>query len=270
MTCGLAAFTLCASASAITADPTGSRFSGIAERNVFGLKAAPVQEDVQPPAAVPKLILTGITSMFGQKRVLLRAQPPAAAGTQPKEESFILSEGQREGPVEVLAIDPNASSVLVNNSGTVMTLTFEKNGAKSAGTSAPPAPPTLPGGIPAPSQGNPYPGRHVLPTRTPRLPVNPATGASIGAMPAPTGTTPGTAADAAAIAGEATPPIPAAPGEPPADQALEQQLLQLEAQRQAAQAAQGGGSLPPIPGMQAPPTAAPGASRFQSPQLAPQ
>ena len=39
-----------------------------------------------------------------------------------------MSEGQRAGPIEVLQINEKAGSVKVNNSGTVMVLTFEKDG----------------------------------------------------------------------------------------------------------------------------------------------
>ena len=46
----------------------------------------------------------------------------------------MLAEGQRDGAIEVVGIDENAKEVRVNNSGTAMSLNFEKDGLKTAGT----------------------------------------------------------------------------------------------------------------------------------------
>jgi hypothetical protein len=114
----------------------------IYERNLFGLRT-PVVQTAQPPAVLPSnVILTGITTVLGAKRAFLEITVPAKPPLPTKQQSCILSEGQREANVEVLEIDAKAETVKVSNSGTVMTLTFEKNGRKP--TQAP-TPPTIAG-----------------------------------------------------------------------------------------------------------------------------
>jgi hypothetical protein len=55
--------------------------------------------------------------------------PPRPA--QPsKPHPCVLSEGQRDGNVEFLQIDPKAELVKVSNGGTEIALTFQKNGRK--------------------------------------------------------------------------------------------------------------------------------------------
>jgi hypothetical protein len=123
-------------AEAIVSD--NGAFEAIPNRNVFGLKPPQQAIITNLPVALPKLILQGITTILGNKRVLLREEPAAQAGPRmlpPTEaRSLILTEGQADGDVEVLQIDENAGSVMVKNSGTLMTLTFEKDGPKLPNT----------------------------------------------------------------------------------------------------------------------------------------
>jgi hypothetical protein len=154
--CIAAGLALCTATNAITPDPSASPYQGIVDRNVFGLKPPPPPPDPEankPPP--PNITLTGILagSVFGGKKAIMKTPPtPAKPGeAAPTERSFILGIGQREGDIEVLDIDEKGGSVKVNNSGNVVTLTFEKNGQKpSAG-----APPAVPGGVPAPG-GMPF------------------------------------------------------------------------------------------------------------------
>src|SRR5262245_31416902 len=151
--------------------PDISRFQGISERNVFGLKEPPPTQQTNPPPQVPKLLLTGITTILGNKRALLKELPVGTAGkpTDPaKDLSHILTEGQREGDVEVLQIDERAGRVKVNIAGTTETLTFEKDGPKLPST---PAPGTMaPGAVPG------APGTGVNPAAIPTAAVTPAGG----------------------------------------------------------------------------------------------
>ena len=132
----LVALGLATGVHAITQD--AAVYHSIAERNVFGLRPRP--EAVVPPAPqqpLRKLILIGITTVC-RKRALLKAEPiPGRAGEQ--EESLMLGEGEREGDIEVVQIDELAERVTVNNAGTVITLSFEKNGLKTpaAGSGSP-------------------------------------------------------------------------------------------------------------------------------------
>jgi hypothetical protein len=153
----------------------GTPYQGITERNVFGLKPPPPPPDPEankPPP--PKITLQGITTFGGIKRALFKVAMPAKPGEPAKgEQSFILAEGQRDGDIEVLEIDPKApGSVKVNNFGTITNLTFENNGIKTASAAPPGAQPGAPGFVPPPA-GNPFgaggnPGMN--PTRPMRVP----------------------------------------------------------------------------------------------------
>jgi hypothetical protein len=65
---------------------------------------------------------------------LLKAEFPAQPPEPAKVVSCILTPGQREGPVEVLAIDETAGTVRVNNSGTEMVLSFSREGPRQPDT----------------------------------------------------------------------------------------------------------------------------------------
>lgn len=180
-------------------------FQQIPKRNVFGLKEPEQPSPTNAPPQIPRLILTGITTILGNKRALLKEQPlaqPGRTADPAKDISYILTEGQREGSVEVLQIDEKVGSVKVLNSGVIMTLTFEKDGAKLPVTPPPGNAPGMAAGIggvqpalPGVSPGTP-PGiglTNTLP-RPPRGP-RPATGAAnaqgFPQAPSPTGRTAG-------------------------------------------------------------------------------
>lgn len=132
-------------------------YKSIVDRNPFGLIAPTPPAPIETAAPPSNIKLTGITTILGIKNALLMAQEPGPAG---KSQSYILTEGQREGMIEVLTIDNIAGLVKVNNAGIVSTLNFDKDGFKSP-TSPVPAPGAMPGvpGIPAPGSmpGRPMP-----------------------------------------------------------------------------------------------------------------
>ncbi len=104
-------------------------YGGIVARNIFHLRPPPPRavETVSPP--LPTLLLTGITTILGKKQALLKIRFPPSLGHLPKEESCILAEGEKDGAVQVLEIEVKEARVRVSNSGTLMTLTFQKNGS---------------------------------------------------------------------------------------------------------------------------------------------
>lgn len=140
-------------------------YQSIPQRNVFGLTVpSTLVQTGAPPRQLPQLTLTGITTILGDKRALLKARQPNARTNQvTAEDSMILAEGQRAGPVEVLAIDESAGRVKVKNSGTVETLTFEANGPKPVVANTTPAF-GVPLGTPLPTNAAPS-----LPTRAVRM-----------------------------------------------------------------------------------------------------
>ena len=107
----------------------------IFERNLFALRPPATGRIVAPPPAPSStIVLTGITTVLGEKRAFLEITPPAKPPGPGKQISCILAEREREQGIEVLEIDSNAGSVKVSENGTVTTLTFEKNGRKTPAT----------------------------------------------------------------------------------------------------------------------------------------
>jgi hypothetical protein len=195
------------------ADTVGATpYHAIVERNVFGLKPPTPPSDPEankPPP--PKILLQGITTLLGNKRALLKVSVPAKPPEPAKEIPLVLAEGQRDGDIEVLAIDENARTVKVNDYGTVVDLNFDSNGVKTAASPVPGPPPHAPGFNPA-AVANPSapaaPG--TLPTaHSPgRLPPMPGAGTVFGTTRAP-GYTP----SPGIIMGRSTAPRVALPGE---------------------------------------------------------
>jgi hypothetical protein len=227
----VASFVLAANSWAIVPDSSLSHYGAIPERNVFGLRppsALPLLTNSSAP--LPKIILTGITTILGDKRVLMKVLPAAMKPSDAaKELSLILAEGQREGEIEVLQIDERVGSVRVNNSGTVVTLTFEKDGAKLPASAPAPGELGVPRALPVAGvpTTNPYglpAARRRLLTRTPHVPAVPVPTASgltsspVGGVPTPTG---------------AVPSPDQTVGNPGQELTAEEQAIALEIQRQA-------------------------------------
>src|SRR5690242_6518986 len=100
--CILAGGVICVGLKATAPDPSSNNYADIPERNVFGLKPPPKIIKENPPPQLPKIVLTGITTILDNKRALMKTLPSAQKpGDQSKELSLILTEGQREGEIEV-------------------------------------------------------------------------------------------------------------------------------------------------------------------------
>src|SRR3954462_2303284 len=122
MVCCLAtAAAVLALADRASAEAKANPYLSIVDRNPFGLKPPPPPPDPTPvvPLVPPaKVVLTGITSLFGptSKRALLEIteQEPGKPANVRKP---ILREGERDGAVEVLSIDLEKNLVHIKNSG---------------------------------------------------------------------------------------------------------------------------------------------------------
>ncbi len=175
-------------------------YSGIVERNSFGLKPPVNPADLikPPPPQAPDIKLQGITTILGRKQVLLKVRIPAKPPEPVRDQSVVLSEGQREGEVEVLEINPAEGTVKVNNAGMILPLNMKDHGEKpTPGASAPPAmgmpglpgvpppaPPTVPTAtVPGATAVESFGGNKTIPTRTMRT-----TDGAIGGMNSGAGT----------------------------------------------------------------------------------
>jgi len=153
---------LAGKASAVT---TGlNPYTGIVERNSFGLRPPVNPADLvkPPPPVFADIKLQGITTILGRKQVLMKIRVPAKPPEPAFDQSLVLIEGQREGEVEVLEINPAEGTVKVNNGGTILPLNMKDHGEKPTPGAAIPATstaiPRLPG-VPAPAP----PAASVLP-----------------------------------------------------------------------------------------------------------
>ena len=149
--CLLSSFALTLGAKAITSDPgslqhdektssiTSANSAGdtsydtIVKRNVFDLRE-PRRDDPPSWTNLPpsNVTLTGIMTIFGRKQALFMVQkPPIPGKSADAPESCILTEGQRQGGLEVVEIDQKGALVKVRNDGVVSTITFEARKAET-------------------------------------------------------------------------------------------------------------------------------------------
>ncbi|MCW5551146.1 MAG: hypothetical protein KIS67_03160 [Verrucomicrobiae bacterium] len=145
---------------AVTPNDAGNPYEAIVGRNVFSLKPPPPPpnpEDLVKKDPPPKIRLQGLTTILGRRQVLFKSQTPAKPGQPAKDESYVLSEGERQGEIEVVAIDENAGTVKFNNHGTVETLNMKDDADKPVLGAAPPPVTAPPGGVTRPVAGVPTP-----------------------------------------------------------------------------------------------------------------
>ncbi len=119
---------MCSSALDLRAGSSDAPYDLIAKRNIFGLNPPPsTPSPTNFTAPPPKVILTGIITVFGDKRALLKTASPAAAPTEAKgPRYYMLAEGQRDGDLEILQVDEKAGTVALKNAGVSFTLGFSK------------------------------------------------------------------------------------------------------------------------------------------------
>jgi hypothetical protein len=101
-------------------------YAPIVARNIFHLKppqAADAATDANPP---PKITPTGIMTIFGTRQALFTVDGVSKAGQPGKNESYILSEGQRQDDVEVTRINEKSGVVTFKNHGTVQEIPLVK------------------------------------------------------------------------------------------------------------------------------------------------
>jgi hypothetical protein len=233
LVCVLSGALLAPSAHAV-ADPGRNAYQTIADANPFRLKPIPVAVPVSvdpPKAPMSQLVLTGITDILGEKMALLEVQPP----NNGKKAYLTLSEGQRDGDIEIVSIDEKAGVVQVVNQGTPLSLDFTI-ASKNVSASMPSAT------IPAATPGGAFPG--VISTPKPAVIRTIRTSAAVtsGATP------PGTATPALPSASVSVGGNPAlAPAAAEAPLKPDEQIILMEINRELTKEKVANGELPPLP-----------------------
>jgi len=253
----LLSFCILRSAFSITDDSSSSHpYQSIVDRNVFGLKPPPPPAPPPNPEAnkppPPNLTLTGITTILNQKRAFMSYTLAAKPPEPPKTMSLMLSEGQRDGDIEVMEIDIVNGTVKVNDFGTITNLSWEKNGIKTASSGGGGAAPGSTGIIPTPGQnpnnngGSPF-GQRTIPTRQLRLPGAAAAPAgSPSASAAPDIATPGGTLSFGSAAGQPTQAAAQQPGTAGLTEEAAATLLEVERERTKGDVLNGRGAPLPI------------------------
>jgi hypothetical protein len=111
-------------ASALPSDSQGAPYHQIVERNAFHLSAF-ISPAYAPPTVripIPKISLTGITTILGRKFAFITIAG-IQAGQLPV--SQMLGEGEALNDVGVKSIDERAGLVQIINHGELQTLDFE-------------------------------------------------------------------------------------------------------------------------------------------------
>jgi len=117
-------------------------YTAIPDRNVFGLNPIVVADTSNAPEPPVKITANGIMSIFGKLQVLFKTSGggPAKPGQPAKDQSYVLSIGQRQDDIEVIKIDEKNGLVTFNNHGLMQDLTLTP-------IAATPAPAVMPGAV---------------------------------------------------------------------------------------------------------------------------
>ena len=99
-------------------------YGTIVARNIFCLEPRPTNApaDVPPDVPPPKITPNGLMSIFGQSQVLFKVAAPPEAGQPPRDESYVMSVGDRKDDIEVIRIDEKAGIITFNNHGRIQEL----------------------------------------------------------------------------------------------------------------------------------------------------
>ncbi len=144
-------------------------YQGISRRNPFAIKPPEPEAPAPPaPAAPPappsNVFLTGIIDLGDGKQAFFSVSKP----NDKVPEFLSLKEGETQGDLTVLSIDPARETVRIRNAGNETSLDFKNNSLKSvvAAPGVPPPPGAAPNAVPVPAQNpqlNPRGGAAALP-----------------------------------------------------------------------------------------------------------
>ena len=225
----------CMSAAAVRAD-SDTPYATIIERNVFGLVPIPTNVPVDPSTLTPppKITPNGIMTLFGKLQVLFKVAEPGKPGQPAKDESYTMSEGDRQNEIEVQKIDEAKAIITFNNHGVIQELPLVASTGGGGGGPAGGAPGFTPPGVtggagPMGAGGGPFGMAGRFGRNRAIAPPPPSPSATDAASPSDGGLPPGTENMTPTIGGYVNSHRifqPAAPQMSP-----EEQALMIEAQR---------------------------------------
>ena len=98
---------------------SGNPYDSIIARNVFSLVPIPTNPpaEVKPLDPPAKITPNGIMTLFGQLQVLFKVATPPKPGQPPQDQSYVMSEGDRQDGIAVTKIDEPAGIITFDNHG---------------------------------------------------------------------------------------------------------------------------------------------------------
>ena len=206
---------------------SGGPYHTIMDRNIFQLVAPPIVKPPPPsPAAVPNVKLIGLMDISGHPQGLFSISDPTAPGKVPI--PCLMSVNERQSGVEVKEIDLQAKCARIQVGDNISMINLEEPKGMAGGPGLAPAGPGMgmglrPAGFPPAQPGMPT-GKYGF--ANPSLPgaYNPEAGAGANAA---------AAAGGAEMAG-GTDALPSRQVRAEQEQSVQQQLYNMELQRQAA------------------------------------
>ncbi len=119
---------------------SGNPYDSIVARNIFSLVPMPTNDPTaqKPPDPPAKITPNGIMSLFGQLQVLFKVATPPKPGQPPQDQSYVMSEGDRQDGIAVTKIDEQAGMITFDNHGVIQTLALTSaSDASSSATGGP-------------------------------------------------------------------------------------------------------------------------------------
>src|SRR5450432_1813948 len=105
----------------VRAAQTANPYLSITGNNSFDLSLPSATEAQDSKAPPPEITLNGLMTIFGDKSALFKVRTPSG-----EEKSYILSEGERDGDIELLSVDVKQNTITVNNHGVIQTIAICK------------------------------------------------------------------------------------------------------------------------------------------------
>jgi len=213
---------------ATSADADANPYGTIVLRNVFGLSDAVVppvtNKEPDPP---PNVMLIGLSTLETVPQAIVVVKPPQIPGhPPPAEETYIMNQGERRGPLELVRINMKAGTAKIKIDAVESTISMRTNAPMRA---AAPTPGAGLGAVPRPPAYTPPPAAGYTAPTQPGL-------ASAGQGGYYSGGAQNTAnpASAGGINGGpgGIPERPLRTEPPPQALSQEEQTLMIEAQRQ--------------------------------------
>jgi hypothetical protein len=99
-------------------------YVSIVARNVFSLVPMPTNNpaDDKKPDPPAKITPNGIMTLFGQLQVLFKVATPPKPGEPAQDQSYVMSEGDRQDGIAVTKIDEQAGMITFDNHGVTQKL----------------------------------------------------------------------------------------------------------------------------------------------------